>query len=161
MDYKKESKKKIKWKKIFIILGIVIAGIFCSYFFFLRVSGKQRISCPEIGCDLILPDSWTLKYDYEYNDRGGVTVYHKLSHLENGYGRLFSFDKMDKVISKEELEQSSVAPTRYMGSDSEGTFYLTFASDVQYGDFSQKEYDKMYWEIYLIDIDIYEKNKKN
>lgn len=147
----------IKKKKfiLIIILGIILISVLIYQYFLIRKD--YVIECPELGCDLILPKSWAGKYIYEKEENGSICVYHKLSRLEKAPGRFFCLAKTDDIKSKEELEKNALVPEIYLGNDSKGTFYLMLVSDVQSNGFFQHDYDKMFHEIDLITIDIYEK----
>lgn len=154
-----EKNNKVKNNRIviaFIFIVIVICITICLMFPY--IFGNHYIDCPELGCTLILPESWKGKYMYD-NDGEMVTVYHKKSPHD---GILFYFSKTDEVMNEEQVMESAVAPERYMGSDLRGTYIITLASDSQENDsWDTEEYIKMYDEINLIEIDIYNENEES
>lgn len=147
------------YKKRKIFLMIIVSIIFISILLCWYFIGNKKchiIECPELGCDLILPESWAGKYIYEKDENGEITVYHKLSRLEKEPGEFFQLRKTDGIKSKEELEENAVVPEQYLGNDSKGTFYLMLVSDVQSQGFFSDEYNRMFDEIDSITIEIYE-----
>ncbi|MCI8914311.1 MAG: hypothetical protein HFF38_09355 [Lawsonibacter sp.] len=120
------------------IAAIVAIGFAVRIWFFPPAAVEaETVELSGIGLTLILPDSWKDAYGVEMNkDASGCSLYVKSIRESGGEGyegRLFQVGKVyDEPLTPDELAAQSPMNCQYLFSTAEGTYALTFASDIQY-----------------------------
>ncbi len=119
---------------------------------------KETIVIEELNITLILPDDWENRYALEKSDNGEYIVYNpdvrkafsEESNTENSGGVLFYIVKWDEKLSESEANSDgewNFANNRYITTVEDGTYFLYYASDVQFTKETENEYRKMESEI--------------
>lgn len=114
----------------------------------------ETIVMEELGLTLILPDSWRAKYVVEYYEDNTCTVYVKSIYEDEAgnveidgkiyhAGMLFYLYRLDGGWTPQELEAEIPMPHIYLLATADSTYLLCYASDVQWTDGHQEEYEAM------------------
>lgn len=117
----------------------------------------ETIVMEELGLTLILPDSWRDKYVVEYYEDNTCTVYVKSIYEDEAgnvesdgkvhhAGMLFFVQKWrDYPMTPEQAEEEAnqISSADFLLATSDATYVLRYASDVQWTDGHQEEYETM------------------
>ncbi len=115
---------------------------------------QETVSFEEIGLTLILPDSWKGQYAAEKTG-GSYCVYSPAvreafsaeSGIEDAGGMLFYIMKWDRQLTAQQAEdiggEWNFAGNRYIMTTKDGTYFLYYASDVQFTQDTMELYRQM------------------
>lgn len=148
LDYGRR-RRRLRFKRV-LMLAAAAALMACSF-----TVGALAGSTPEtetvelerLGVTMVLPEGWKGQYGVEMGEDGGSCgVYVKSIHEGtgdwSGAGYLFWFGKMyNEPMTPTQVEEVSPVAFKYIFATEEGTYLMSFASDVQWdpGDPAQEE----------------------
>lgn len=117
-------------KIILITFGILVVLI--GIYFILGYTKKTVYTNEYFGFSLEIPASWEKKCQI-VEDEYSVTFYQRktLKKYGDASGRLFSIDRIEKILSKEEAEKTRVSPAHFLANSKEHTYIMDMPSDVQ------------------------------
>lgn len=122
------------------------------------MADKELLPIEELGLTIVLPDTWNNRYALEKTDNGEYVVYNpnirkafsKESGLSNVGGMLFYIMKWDEQLTETQAKEGgewNFAKNQYIMATEEGTYFLYYASDIQFTKETEKEYRQMEKEI--------------
>jgi len=169
-------KNKIKIsRKVAIISGVLAiiillttlftSGILNGVFLKTDKENQEVIFIEELGLTMILPDTWNDKYALEKTDNGEYEVYNpnirrafsEESEIPDVGGMLFYIMKWDEKLTETQAKENgewNFAKNQYIMTTEEGTYFLYYASDIQFTKETEKEYRQMEKEISQIQFKV-------
>lgn len=116
-------------------------------------SNKFHVSSteiPELGFAVVLPDSWTGKYDLRVASGGALVFYCSEARTElGGGGKLFELEWARGQLPEDAM---LAQPGEILKNEEAFHMILAYSSDMQYGELSAEIYDAMHADLEQVQV---------